>query len=159
MSKTRLSLDGASETQILSCERAHAYLTGTAPRTNPLSCPACQQFMTLIMQNKPNLLDAQMNVNTVITEDYENERLCRCGQNKANQSQYKPNSRNVQIAVTLVKTRNYNNEQRTMNDYAKQTQSNPIFKKSRFLKSRTIFQCSLIPWFISVRVSQCFSLC
>ncbi len=28
-----------------------------------------------IMQNKPNLLDAQMNVNTVITKDYENKRL------------------------------------------------------------------------------------
>ncbi len=31
---------------------------------------------TLFMQNKPNLLDAQMNVNTVITKDYENEHLC-----------------------------------------------------------------------------------
>jgi len=28
-----------------------------------------------IMQNKPNFLNAQMNVNTVITKDYENERL------------------------------------------------------------------------------------
>ena len=65
----------AAQSQNLSREMAHAYLTGTAPRTNPLSCPACQQFMTLIMQNKPNLLNAQMNVNTVITEDYENERL------------------------------------------------------------------------------------
>jgi len=37
-----------------------------------------------IMQNKPNLPDAQMNVNTVITKDYENERLCRYGQNKPN---------------------------------------------------------------------------
>ena len=27
------------------------------------------------MQNKPNLPDAQMNVNTVITKDYENKRL------------------------------------------------------------------------------------
>jgi len=30
---------------------------------------------TLFMQNKPNLLDAQMNVGSVITKDYENERL------------------------------------------------------------------------------------
>ena len=29
----------------------------TAPRTNRLSSPACQPIMTLIMQNKPNLLD------------------------------------------------------------------------------------------------------
>jgi len=27
------------------------------------------------LQNKPNLPDAQMNVNTVITKDYENEHL------------------------------------------------------------------------------------
>ncbi|GAI97351.1 unnamed protein product [marine sediment metagenome] len=31
--------------------------------------------------------------------------------------------------VTSFITRNYNNEQRTMNYYAKQTQSNPISKK------------------------------
>ncbi len=28
-----------------------------------------------ILQNKPNLLDALMNVNTIKTKDYENERL------------------------------------------------------------------------------------
>ncbi len=28
-----------------------------------------------IMQNKPNLLDAQMNVTSFYTKDYENERL------------------------------------------------------------------------------------
>ena len=28
-----------------------------------------------IMQNKPNLLNAQMNVNTIITKDYENESI------------------------------------------------------------------------------------
>jgi len=34
------------------------------------------------MQNKPNLLDAQMNVTSVLTKYYENERLCRRGENK-----------------------------------------------------------------------------
>jgi len=34
------------------------------------------------MQNKPNLLNAQMNVNTVITKDYENERLRTRRKNK-----------------------------------------------------------------------------
>ncbi len=50
------------------------------------------------MQNKPNLPDAQMNVNTVITKDYENEHLRWRRENKpnskpikANQTQYKPN--------------------------------------------------------------------
>jgi len=60
----------------------------TAPRTNRLSSPACQPIMTSIMQNKPNLLNAQMNVNKVLTKDYENERLRRLGENKPNQTQF-----------------------------------------------------------------------
>jgi hypothetical protein len=43
------------------------------------------------MQNKPNFLDALMNVNKVLTKNYENKTLGRRGKNKANQSQYKPN--------------------------------------------------------------------
>jgi len=77
----------ATQPQNLSREMAHAYLTGTAPRTNPLSCPACQQFMTLIMQNKPNLPDAQMNVTSTITKDYESTRLRGPRKNKPNQTQ------------------------------------------------------------------------
>jgi len=38
-------------------------------------------------QNKANLLDAQMNVSSVITKYYENERLCRRGENKPKQTQ------------------------------------------------------------------------
>jgi len=41
-----------------------------------------------IMQNKPNLLNTQMNVNTVITKDYENVRLSRRRENKPNQTQF-----------------------------------------------------------------------
>ncbi len=44
---------------------------------------------TLFMQNKPNLPKAQMNVNTVITKDYENKRLCRCVKTNPIQTQYK----------------------------------------------------------------------
>ena len=48
----------------------------------------------LIMQNKPNLPDAQMNISSVLTEYYENIPLHRRRQNKANskpiQSQSKP---------------------------------------------------------------------
>jgi len=43
------------------------------------------------MQNKPNFLDALMNVNKVLTKNYENKTLGRRRKNKANQSQYKPN--------------------------------------------------------------------
>jgi len=42
------------------------------------------------MQNKPNLLAPQMNVNGAIKKDYENERLCRRRQNKPKQTQSNP---------------------------------------------------------------------
>jgi len=38
-------------------------------------------------QNKPNLLDAQMNLNFYLTKDYENVPLRRRGENKPNQTQ------------------------------------------------------------------------
>ena len=40
------------------------------------------------MQNKANLLDAQMNVGSVITKYYENERLCTRRENKPKQTQF-----------------------------------------------------------------------
>ncbi len=43
-----------------------------------------------IMQNKPNLLNTQMNVSSVLIEDYENERLCKREKNKPNQTQSCP---------------------------------------------------------------------
>jgi len=50
--------------------------------------------MTLIMQNKPNLLDAQINVSSVLTKDYENKSNWKLGENKPNsnpiQSQTNP---------------------------------------------------------------------
>ncbi len=55
------------------------------------------------MQNKPNLLNTQMNVNKVLTKDYENVRLHRRGKNKPNSNPIKPNSpsaiRNTQYAI------------------------------------------------------------
>ncbi len=47
------------------------------------------------MQNKPNLLNAQILVNCVLTMDYVNIRLHRHRQNKANQTQFKPNSKPI----------------------------------------------------------------
>ena len=43
------------------------------------------------MQNKPNLPDAQMNLTSLITVDYENKPNWKLDENKPNQSQYKPN--------------------------------------------------------------------
>ncbi len=45
------------------------------------------------MQNKPNLLNAQMNVNKVLTKDYENVRLHRGFKNKAKTKPIKPNTK------------------------------------------------------------------
>ncbi len=49
------------------------------------------------MQNKPNLLDAQMNVTSFTTKDYENKSNWKLGENKPNsnpiRTQYKPNPR------------------------------------------------------------------
>jgi len=42
------------------------------------------------MQNKPNLPNALMNVNTVLTKDYENVHLRRAGETNPKQTQYKP---------------------------------------------------------------------
>ena len=43
------------------------------------------------MQNKPNLLNAQMNVNTVITMNYEQITMNNANKNKPNSNPIKPN--------------------------------------------------------------------
>jgi len=50
----------------------------------------------LIMQNKPNFLNAQILVSYVLTMDYVNIRLRSHRQNKAKQTQFKPNSKPIQ---------------------------------------------------------------
>jgi hypothetical protein len=44
------------------------------------------------MQNKPNLLNAQMNVTSLITVDYENIANWKLGENKPNSKPIKPNT-------------------------------------------------------------------
>ena len=44
------------------------------------------------MQNKANLPDAQMNVSSVITVDYENKSNWKLGENKANSKPIKANT-------------------------------------------------------------------
>ena len=46
----------------------------------------------IFMQNKPNLLNAQMNVNKVLTKHYENVHLLGRRKNKANTKPIKPNT-------------------------------------------------------------------
>ncbi len=111
------------------------------------------------MQNKPNLLDAQMNVSIFSQMTYENKSNWTLGENKPNQTQFpkstneckliynkglqkkrrfrspkkqtqfKANFRKAKMNLNFYLTKDYNNEQWTMNDYAKQTQSNPISEK------------------------------
>jgi len=49
---------------------------------NPADC---------FMQNKANFMDAQMNVTSLITADYENKSNWKLGENKPNQTQYESN--------------------------------------------------------------------
>jgi len=49
-----------------------------------------------IMQNKPNLLDALMNVTSFYTVDYENKRLADAAKTNPIQTQYKANTNPIQ---------------------------------------------------------------
>jgi len=49
------------------------------------------------MQNKPNLLNTQMNVRSLITVDYENKSNWKLGENKPNQSQFSPKIRIISV--------------------------------------------------------------
>jgi len=63
------------------------------------------------MQNKPNLLNAQMNVTSFYTVDYENKSNWKLGENKANtnpiQTQTNPIFRMVKNDAKCVFTKDY----------------------------------------------------
>ena len=48
-----------------------------------------------------------MNVSSILTKDYENERLCRRGENKPNQTQFKPNLPEGKIDAKCVVKKDY----------------------------------------------------
>ena len=65
------------------------------------------------MQNKPNLLDAQMNVTKVLTRDYEKKTLGEHGKNKPNSKPIKPKTNPKQTQFTGCSNERkfcYNNE-------------------------------------------------
>jgi len=64
---------------------------------------------TLFMQNKANLLDAQMNVNSILTKDYERNDIFAVPENKANSNPIKPNYRNAKMNANPVLTKDYEN--------------------------------------------------
>jgi len=59
------------------------------------------------MQNKANLLDAQMNVTSIHTVVYENKWQRRVRKNKPNSNPIKPNLRKAQMNVNLYVTKDY----------------------------------------------------
>ena len=75
---------------------SHLYIC-REPSTNQL----------LFMQNKPNLLDAQMNANSCTTTDYENKWQQRVRKNKPNSNPIKPNFQKAKMNVNLTLTKNY----------------------------------------------------
>jgi len=93
----------ATEAQIL-INRPNAQKC-TGPRTNRLSCPACQRIMTSIMQNKANFRKAQTNSSYFLTKDYENKRDWTPGENKPKTNPNKANFTYPQRGKTEVRCR------------------------------------------------------
>ena len=83
------------------------------------------------MQNKANLPNAQMNVNKVLTRDYENIANFKLGENKANTKPNKANFRKAKMNVNFYSTKDYENisnrslAENKPNTNPIQTQSNP----------------------------------
>jgi len=59
------------------------------------------------MQNKPNFRKSQMNVNSLITMDYENISDWTLGENKPNSNPIKANFRKAKMNVNLTLTKDY----------------------------------------------------
>ncbi len=79
----------------------------------------------LFMQNKPNFRKAQMNVNSLITMNYENISDWTIGQSKPNSNPIKPNCKKAKMNVNLTLTKDY----RKNDDFAVQqnkSNSNPL---------------------------------
>jgi len=89
---------------------------------------------TLFMQNKPNLPDAQMNVTSVLTKDYENKSNWKLGENKANTKPIKPNTNPIpekpKMKLSFFSTKDYENKLYPRTP-GKQTQSNPILSRAQ----------------------------
>jgi len=89
------------------------------------------------MQNEPNFPDAQMNVNKVLTRDYENIANFKLCENKANSKPIKANLPNAQMNVNKALTKDYENKsnwalfENKPNSKPIQTQTKPISKAKK----------------------------
>jgi len=81
------------------------------------------------MQNKPNFLNAQMNLTSVITKDYQNTHLLEHPKTNPIQSQYKANTNPIpekpKMNVTSILTKDYENET-AFGLYQNKPKTNPI---------------------------------
>ncbi len=62
------------------------------------------------MQNEPNFQDAQMNVNKVLTKDYENKSNWTLGENEPKTNPNEPNFKKAEMNVTSYITKGYENK-------------------------------------------------
>jgi len=93
------------------------------------------------MQNKPNLMDAQMNLTSLITMDYENIANWKLGENKPNTNPIKPNLQNDQMNVSAIITKDYKNKSNcSLAENKPNTNPNkPNFKRKKMLLRLTSF--------------------
>jgi len=80
-----------------------------ATPNKPPNQPKLSTNYDLIMQNKANFLDAQMNVTSFYTVDYENIVNCKLRKNKANSKPNKANLRKAKMNANKVLTKDYEN--------------------------------------------------
>jgi len=82
------------------------------------------------MQNKPNVKDAQINVNSYMKSKYEKLDTWLSGKNKANSNPIKPNFRKAKMNVNLYFIEDY----RKKDDFVvriNKPNSNPIYEKPK----------------------------
>ena len=80
------------------------------------------------MQNEPNFRKSQMNVNNVLTRDYEKRTLGERGKNEPKTNPNEPKFKKAKMNVTSIIIKGYENKT-PIRAPKKQTQSNPISKQ------------------------------
>ncbi len=71
------------------------------------TCKESSTNQLLFMQNKPNVKDAQINVNSYMKSKYEKLDTWLSGKNKPNSNPIKPNCRKAKMNVNLTLTKDY----------------------------------------------------
>jgi len=77
------------------------------------------------MQNKPNFQKSQMNLNSLLTKDYENKSNWTLGESKPNSKPIKPNFKKAKMNINSIITKHY----RKKDDFEVRI-NKPNFKKA-----------------------------